>query len=487
MRRLCQGQAFVTEEAWAIITSASRRRAAIEPKEGIVMSFETALNMTRMAEAVRGILVAGAFSIAISPAAFAATITVTNCNDSGDGSLRQAVVTAATGSTIDMTQLSCPSSDLFLTSGPLAASGSIVLRGPGATKLNIFQNTSGQRVLVHTGAQLSIYGLTISHGHTANRGGCIYSNGSVRLEDATLYNCFVDQGPSTGVGAGVFAGGNLTLVDSNLFSSSCLAASCFGGGAYVHGDLVMRNTRVGGNGALSLTSGLHSFGGGIFVKGNVDISGSEISGNIAGNSSSCVDCAGNAAGLLLSAPGAATAKIVNSTVTNNFATGGIGGIYSNVPLTLANSTVSNNTAGTYYGPGGTSFFGAGVTLYQTTGYFVSSIIFGNRANYTAEDVDGKSMTISGSHNLIGSTISVTLPVDTLSADPLLGDLQLLGGRTETRPLGPGSPAIATGNNVFVLSTDQRGTGFARKFAGHIDIGAFQTGDSVFNDAFGPSG
>ncbi len=59
------------------------------------------------------------------------SIVVHNCNDSGNGSLRDALTHANNGDTIDLTQLSC--STITLTTGSiLFTQTTITLQGPGA-------------------------------------------------------------------------------------------------------------------------------------------------------------------------------------------------------------------------------------------------------------------------------------------------------------------------------------------------------------------
>src|SRR5262245_60783858 len=64
------------------------------------------------------------------------SITVTNCDDAGPGSLRDAIAIAASGDTIDLTQLAC--STITLTSGALGvAQDDLTFTGPGASLLAI--------------------------------------------------------------------------------------------------------------------------------------------------------------------------------------------------------------------------------------------------------------------------------------------------------------------------------------------------------------
>ena len=64
------------------------------------------------------------------------TLAVSNCNDAGPGSLRNAVAAAADGETIDLTQLAC--SPITLTTGAINVSvETLTLQGPGAQQLSV--------------------------------------------------------------------------------------------------------------------------------------------------------------------------------------------------------------------------------------------------------------------------------------------------------------------------------------------------------------
>src|SRR6266850_8443864 len=65
--------------------------------------------------------------------AHAATITVTNTNDSGPGSLRQALAVAHDGDSITF----AVSGTITLTSGQLGVSKNVTISGPGADQLSI--------------------------------------------------------------------------------------------------------------------------------------------------------------------------------------------------------------------------------------------------------------------------------------------------------------------------------------------------------------
>ena len=66
-----------------------------------------------------------------SSAASVATFTVTNINDTGAGSLRQAIATAASGDTINF-DASLNGQTITLTSGELGINKNLTITGPGA-------------------------------------------------------------------------------------------------------------------------------------------------------------------------------------------------------------------------------------------------------------------------------------------------------------------------------------------------------------------
>src|ERR1043166_4752734 len=90
----------------------------------------------------------------------AATITVTNVNDSGPGSLRQALATASTNDTINFSV----TGTITLTTGQLVVSRSVTISGPGADLLAVNGNASSRVFYVSSGLTATISGLTITNG-----------------------------------------------------------------------------------------------------------------------------------------------------------------------------------------------------------------------------------------------------------------------------------------------------------------------------------
>src|SRR5436190_8321993 len=114
----------------------------------------------------------------------AATITVTNENDSGSGSLRHAILDASSGDTINF----APSvTTVTLTSGELVIDKNLIITGPGASRLTVTAMYSGPGPYVYSRifnigsstVTVSISGITISNGFARNGpgGGGILSAG----------------------------------------------------------------------------------------------------------------------------------------------------------------------------------------------------------------------------------------------------------------------------------------------------------------------
>jgi nitrous oxidase accessory protein NosD len=89
---------------------------------------------------------------------FAKTLTVTNTDDSGPGSLRDAISTADPGDTIEFSVTGA----ITLTSGSLTLDKNLTIKGPGAAQLAI--SGGGNPVLVINSGVIAISGLTIQNG-----------------------------------------------------------------------------------------------------------------------------------------------------------------------------------------------------------------------------------------------------------------------------------------------------------------------------------
>jgi len=409
------------------------------------------------------------------PAAPNGSPQVTNCNDSGPGSLRDAVAISQDGDRISLESLAC--STITLTSGAIHIPAMrLTLRGPGADGLSIDGNGNDRVLLYDSGpfGTTYLYDLTITNGHAAGDGGCLKTSGKFRLTDVVVSNCAAYAASGQVHGGAIYSASDVYMLRSTVTSSTATSANDYakGGGIYTKWSWDSTNSTVSGNSAIGPT---RTFGGGVFARYG-DVLGTTVNDNKAGN----------VGGVTFIGPGSAT--IANSTITGNIGQNFIGGMYSHVNLTLSNSTIAFNCAnGTAYSP--TYTLGIGLQAYSIAPDIESSIIAKNElcpthspgsVLDTAYDVGLYGVgPITGANNLIGSS-TVTLPADTLHSDPMLSPLADNGGSTLTLAPLPGSPVINAGNNVANLSYDQRGPWIPRIIGSAADIGALevQTGGTT---------
>jgi hypothetical protein len=439
---------------------------------------------------------------------------VTSCADDGGlGTLRHVVLTAVSGDTVDLSALTCGT--ITLQSGAIHVDvDDLTVQGPGAAALAIDGNAA-DRVFTHSGAgTLTIAGLTITHGaYAADKawGGCLFSRGSLGLTDAVVSDCTV-SGDTGALGGGVAAYNSVSLISSLVSGNTATQTSAtpgayagaYGGGAVAGNYLDALYSTISGNEAIAVAG--NAYGGGAVAVGFTQVKYSTLAGNTAitgattpgsyygvGGGLDVVsggalithstiesNRADIAAGLVFSfgvTPNG-TVAIKNSTVSGNVAHFVAGGAACGPNLTLSNSTIAFNEAGSY---GGGGLVAAGDTL-----DIESSIVADNTpsgSEYPADLGVGPATAIDGANNLVKIT-DAAVPPDTIDADPMLGLLQDNGGATHTHALLPGSPAIDTGNNVSGEDVDQRGAGFPRVVGMAADIGAFETNaDVIFANGF----
>jgi hypothetical protein len=233
----------------------------------------------------------------------AVTITVTNNNDSGAGSLRQAIADANDGDTIHFGI----TGTITLTTGQLLVAKSVTISGPGAASLTINGNLTSRVFHVSSGVTAVIAGLTITNGNSQ------------------------DEGPNTG--GGIY-NDHATLALDNCTVSGNYAG--YGGGG-VHnssGTLTVTNSTFSGNSANYLF-GVGS-GGGIFTEGHdgsatLTVTNCTFSGNYA-------RLVGG--GICNDVLGSATLTVSNSTFSGNSAESGGSGIYNGASMTIG-STILN--------------------------------------------------------------------------------------------------------------------------------------------------
>src|SRR6266404_7917043 len=109
---------------------------------------------------IRSAAIAAVLLCAVAIPAHAATITVTNTNDSGAGSLRQALADVNNGDTITF----AVTGTIGLTTDELLVDKSITISGPGADNLAVNGNATYRVFYIAPGNTVTISGLTIANG-----------------------------------------------------------------------------------------------------------------------------------------------------------------------------------------------------------------------------------------------------------------------------------------------------------------------------------
>ena len=143
-----------------------------------------------------------------------ANLVVTNSNDSGAGSLRDALATACPRSTVtfDVTP-GHVTSPITLTSGELLIDRDVTVTGPTSTSLKVSGNDSSRIFDITSGNRVAISNLTITGGK-ADSGAAIRSLGNLIIGNSTLTgNHTTDEG---GGGALDILGGSLFMTNSTI-------------------------------------------------------------------------------------------------------------------------------------------------------------------------------------------------------------------------------------------------------------------------------
>ena len=412
-------------------------------------------------------------------------ITVTNCDDSGPGSLRDALNGASDGDIIDLTQLAC--STISLTTGALIFGASdVAVIGPGRFDLTVDASGSQGYAAFYDlgGGTLHLANMTITGGSKYRsdvdaKGGCVHTEANVELDNVAVQFCFAQASPYSALGGGVFAGGFAYLRDSTIYANFTVAnLYASGGGVYALGGMQAMYSTIEGNFVVPGVS-TPSFGGGAFVRGGAFILGTTIDANFS--------VSGRMGGLALADNNGTPSTIINSTISGNFADR-IGGVFARESLSLYNSTIAFNNSHVWSdGPG--SYLAAG--LYVTVPGVMYSSILANNVNSdpaapqpTADLTGAAGSGFNGSNNNI-MFAGTPAPTDTSHEDPGLHPLADNGGLTKTHVPTPGIWDTFGGVNPLSLPYDQRGPGFARQSSGDFpEIGALQiNSDIIFANGF----
>jgi predicted outer membrane repeat protein len=226
-----------------------------------------------------------------------ATFTVSNLNDSGAGSLRQAILNANATAGADVIQITAVGTLQLLSALPIIDEA-LTIQGPGMAQLAV-AGGSGFRVFESTAVPLTVTDLTVQNG-----------------------------APASDTGGGIRSLGTLTLTNVAVLSNTSPVG---GGGVYVVGEAHLVNGRFENNRSLG------SIGGGLLAESTALITGTQFISN--------------------TSPGQGGGALVNNLSVlrdvrferNRSLSANGGGLYASGIVTLVNATLISNTA---FGDGG---------------------------------------------------------------------------------------------------------------------------------------
>lgn len=410
-------------------------------------------------------------TLAVKPVIAADTIMVINLNDSGAGSLRQAIEDISLNGTITFD----PSlSGQITLSSPLAINENLTIDGSALAEPITISGNDNIRVFEVSSSVTDaiLKSLMISNGNSSNDPGA--SGGAIKnIGHLTLINCTFNDHQTDGNGGAIenfsestlivensrfyhnqskYHGGAIanygTMIISNSIFSDNHSTDLYGGGIANFADLEISASSFLDNSAYVLGGGLYNTSA-----GNLTLITSTLSGNRTVHnympSGGGVYNAGNL-------------SMINSTLSENIVDGMIavgGGIYNSGSLMLTNSTLSGNIAK------GANAYGGGIINHGSLKYthtIITDSFGGNCVNQGTIHPDS-------THNMVrysNCNVMTNLP-----GDPLLGPLADNGGPTLTHTLLPGSPAIDSGSGAHCPHFDQRG--IPRPQGAACDIGAFE--------------
>jgi hypothetical protein len=406
------------------------------------------------------------------PPARAATLVVTNAHDAGPGSLRQALLDAATSPGPDtITFDAALSGETILLVAPLVVDSDVTIDGTGLEVPVALSGGGSVQVMsiLSAGVTVTLRALAIVDGAAEMGGGIHHRYGALTLADCL----FSGNTAADWAGAILHGSDSLTVVRSTFTGNSARNA----GAVYSSGPLTVTDSTFSGNAA--------SWGGAaLYNQGPATVARSAFSANTAEYVGGAIRNSGDL-------------TLTDSTLSGNTATHG-GAIYNQVgALTAANCTFSGNAASanggaieTYQEPWATDYETRATVTYSTFAGNAASSYGGaihNQGTLTVTnsilagsigapdcETGAPGAVAAFSHNLGGS--GSCGPAS--AVDPLLGPLAENGGPTLTHALLAGSPAIDAADDAVCAASpvggvDQRGA--ERPQGAHCDIGAFEAG------------
>ncbi len=398
------------------------------------------------------------------PAAHAKTFVVQNLNDSGPGSLREAITSANSSPGADLVDASARNGTLKLLSALPLLQSQMVIKGSLVNPMTIQRNARAPFNLfsVAKGASVRLQGLILTGGGGGlETGGAISNDGALALLNCTL------TGNAARRGGAVFSTGAVTVEDCTFSGNTASgggAINCSGGLLTVSTSTFSGNSSLGDGGALVLLQTQTSLSRCTFANNHTARAG--YGGAILASGQFPLTRVGLA--------------IANCTFAGNIARQG-GALWTSGQRTeIKNVTISDNVA-----LAGAGIWSAGDAATLT--YLGGCIVAGNATSPSAvgRDADSdaaKNTFVSRGYNLVGdgsgrSSFSQIGDMSGISRQGLeMGALGDNGGPTQTLAPLASSPALnIIPVSALLVKVDQRGK--ARPIGKGGDIGAVEADDS----------
>jgi hypothetical protein len=377
---------------------------------------------------------------------------VSNLDDTGPGSLRQAIIDANALPGPHLIEFQSDLAGTVLLGSPLPElDESMDILGPVSGLVTIDGNGLHQPFLIEEGAVVSMTHLTLRNGQSL-LGGAIVNFGELTLEHMLIANNSAEFG-----GGGISNEGLLVIRNSTISGNSTDASGIGGGLENFNGNVLIVDSLVTGNSA--------DFGGGVDNFGQLEIRRSTFSNNQGGFGGAI----GNTDQLL----------IVNSTLSGNSSDSGGGIDNFDGQLELLHVTIAGNSA-------------------DSGGGIWSNVAFTAKNSLVAASPDGGDCELdpAAPPQVLGANLDTdgsctgfqTTTVAALDLHALADN----GGPTMTHALGSASAALEAAADCTELdgstpvSEDQRGV--ERPQGQACDIGAFELEsedqeDLIFADRF----
>ena len=117
--------------------------------------------------------------------------TVTNLNDAGPGSLRDAIANTLSGGTVDFQ--AGLTGTIVLTTGELSFADNLTITGPGADVITVSGNHASRVFYIPAAVTVDISGLSIADGQAdVFGGGGIRNDGTLAVTNCTIGNNYAE-------------------------------------------------------------------------------------------------------------------------------------------------------------------------------------------------------------------------------------------------------------------------------------------------------